>query len=121
MIFDSDKGDRGVLIDLDTDQRIPLAFWCNDETGEWKRHVVGPDGKVLRREDGTAVVVAGKGRIKFIPSPKEQPKKLVSYEESVGNYQDIFRHIWRDRGFSPVEVERRLDAKKRRERCLGGW
>lgn len=121
MIFSSEHGDRGVLVDLDTNERIPMACWCNTETGEWKRQIPGPDGKALRKEDGTAFLVLGKGRIKFVPSPKEQRKSLVSYEESVGNYIEVFNNIWRDRGFSPNDVRRRLDAKKRRERCLGGW
>lgn len=67
-IIDSRSGVRGVLVDLDTGQRIPFARWCNTDTGEWEAFAPGPDGKQTKR------VIRGRGRIHFVPGSGVKPR-----------------------------------------------
>ena len=119
MIFDAATGLRGTLVA--DGERVPFAFWGNTDTGEWKAHCLAPDGKPLRKDDGSPVVRKGKALWLQFVQGTIPPHRLTTYEESRGEYIEVFKHIWRDRGFSPLDVQKRLEAKQRRERSLGGY
>jgi hypothetical protein len=44
MIYDAENGDRGVLVDCDTGNIIPLGIRCCPDEGWYEAYKAGPDG-----------------------------------------------------------------------------
>ena len=66
MIIDAKSGMRGVLVNADTGERIPLAFWANLETGEYRAFRT-VDGKTPTKNiAGQTISYDGKSRLRFI-------------------------------------------------------
>lgn len=55
---------RGTLVNADTLERIPFAYWADTESGEWKAWAATPDGRhqLLPRRS-----IQGRCRLVFVP------------------------------------------------------
>lgn len=66
MIIDAHSGLRGVLVNADTNTRIPFARHANLETGEYEHFAATPDG--LRMELPPRLIKGRAGKLRFVES-----------------------------------------------------
>ncbi len=102
MIISAKSGKRGVLVNADTGERIPLARWANTETGEYERFATLDGKTILRDGDNRPLVNRGKANIKFIESqaiinpakepltPEQEKEEIRTIaKDYVTDYQEI--------------------------------
>ncbi len=102
MIISAKSGKRGVLVNTDTGERIPLARWANTETGEYERFATLDGKTILRDGDNRPLVNRGKARLKFIESgtiinpgkesltPEQEKEEIRTIaKDYVKDYQEI--------------------------------
>lgn len=103
MRVDARSGAAGVLIDQGTGQRIPLARWFDDETGEWEAFVPAPNGAVRLDDDGRPLLRRGRAKGRLVLVPVGKAKVLPAPErpalaEGLAVYQRVYFDVWRFRG-----------------------
>ena len=86
MIIDAREPDspRGTVFNADTGERIPYVYWCNLETGEYRRYVTDAEGKFIidyGRPIGMRVRKAhGRCRLRFEPRRDDVRPDAVASE-----------------------------------------
>lgn len=85
MILDSTTGIAGVLVNADTNERIPFASWANLATGEYIAFRATPDGSA-RIEPFEKYT--GRARLKFIEG-KSIPLKVPSAVDARAALEEV--------------------------------